>query len=108
MCLSAELPLDGRARSRQRLVQLRRVLAAGLGHVVTAAAPAADDRGDLADDRAGREAALDRVLGDEGNQAGLVAELAAEDDDRGLVDLRLHPVGEVEELLRGRLQIFLN
>src|SRR5690349_20245838 len=97
---SAEVPFDRGTRGGQRLVQLRRVLAACLRHVVATAAPAADDRRDLADDRAGGKAALDRVFGDERDEACFAAELASDHYNRRLIDLRLHPVSEIEELLR--------
>ena len=79
---SAQLPLDRRARGGQRLVELRRVLAAGLRHVVAAAAAAADDRRGLADRVRRREAPLDRVLARRARPAPTLPPLAAAEHDR--------------------------
>ena len=59
--LEARLRPQHLDRLRQRLGDLRRVLAAGLGQVGPAAAAAADDRGDLLEPLAGVEAAGDEV-----------------------------------------------
>ena len=56
------LPFDDTPGSLQRLVHFLCVLAAGLGHLRLAASTAVDERGDLLDDGAGREARVDRRI----------------------------------------------
>ena len=89
------------SRPSERFVQLVRVLAAGLGEVGLAAAFAADDRGELADERVGLDA-VEEVFRDRGQQRDLAVGGAAEDDHAAL-DLRAELVGEVAEIAAGEV-----
>ena len=86
---------DQLARPRERVVELRRVLASGAGHRRPASPASADDRRDLADDVAGANLLGDRVVEvrDEVHRPVLAR---AEHDGRRRLPL-LEAVGEVEQ-----------
>src|SRR5204862_1257424 len=98
----AEGPLDLGPGGLQRRGQLVGLAAAGLRHVVAAAATTADDLRRHLDDVARLHAALDRAGGRRHEQARLALGARAKDDHAGIAELVLHPVRDVWQRLRRR------
>src|SRR5260370_40665990 len=67
----------------ERIIKLFRVFAAGLGEVGFAAPLSAHNRGELLDQRVGRDA-VDEVFGDGGQERDFPGRGAAKDDDAAL------------------------
>src|SRR5436305_8408226 len=88
--------LDRLARRADRVRELRRLTAARASERVPAAAAATDRRGRDLDDLASAYAALDERRRDRGDQVDPLLAGAAE-DDRGVAELRLEPVRELEQ-----------
>src|SRR5260370_15262058 len=80
----------------ERIIKLFRVFAAGLGEVGFAAPLSAHNRGELLDQRVGRDA-VDEVFGDGGQERDFPVRGAAKDDDAAL-DLGAELVGEIAKI----------
>src|SRR3954452_21700868 len=90
-----QLPLDDRAGLRQGVVELGRVLAARLGHVVAAAPATADHTRRGADQLRRRKSLLHRARARQRDQRDFVPRAAAEQLDDRVPERALDAVGEV-------------